>query len=107
MLAWRFARSEMLGKDVPHWRTLLLVHRSPSGYLVALARFNRPAVIQLQLGNAAASGFARCAGVDKTADTNHVAALLVVGVGIEEIVADVFENVLDLGARHARDVSLR
>src|SRR3954454_18924868 len=80
---------------------LLLVDRSPSGHLVTLAGFQRPTVVELQFCNPATDRFCGRTGVAKTADANHVSALLVIGVGIEKIVADVFENIFDLAAGHA------
>src|SRR3954466_348480 len=106
MLARRFRGGEVLGKHLPYRGSLLLVHRSPSGHLVMLAGFQRPAAIELQFGNPASDGFSGRTGAAKTADANHVAALLVIGVGIEEIVADVFENIFDLAAGHAHRVAL-
>src|SRR5438045_8484931 len=106
MLAWRFRGREVLGKHVPYRGAMLLVHRSPCGHLATLAGFKPPAVIELQFGNPAADRFSGRTGIAKTADANHVAALLVIGVGIEEIVADVFENIFDLTAGHAHRVAL-
>src|SRR5215212_6497103 len=65
MVSWSFAGSEMPRKDLPYRRTLLIVHGSPSRYLVALLGSDGSAVIQFQIGNAAADVFARRAGVGK------------------------------------------
>src|SRR3954447_21116125 len=106
-MLWRdVAGCEVLGEHIPDRRALLLIHRGPSGYLVGGAGFKRSAVIQLQPGNATAGGFTWRAGTAKTADANHVAALLIVRVGIEQIVADVFEDILDLRSGHVGDVTL-
>src|SRR6202158_6543233 len=103
----RFAGPQMLGKDIPHRHSPLFVDRRPSRHLVILAGIERMAAVELQLGDPPANRFSRRAGVDKTADADHVAALLVIGIGIEEIVADVFEDILDLAAGHARDIGFR
>ena len=47
-----------------------------------------------------ANAAGRRANVVQSADTNHVAALLIIRVGVEQIVTDVFENGLDLLAGH-------
>src|SRR6478672_10046177 len=96
----------MSGEDVPYRLALLLVGRSPSRHLVGLARLERAAVVESQLRDPPAGRFTGSAGVDKTSDTDHVAALLIIGIGIEQIVADIFEDILDLAAGHARHVGL-
>src|ERR1700681_143475 len=99
-----FARFEMVGDHVPDRRALLFVDRGPSRHLVALAGLQRAAAVELQFGNSFAHALRRRAGLEQPADANYVAALLVIGIGVEEIVADVLEYVLDLGAGHAREV---
>src|SRR5258707_10380926 len=103
--ALRLARSQMLGDHVPYRYAILLVDRSPAGDLVALGGVELAAVIELQVGDSLADAFRWRAGVGKAADADHVAALLVIGIGVEEVVADVFEDVLDLAAGHALHVS--
>src|SRR3954468_3039637 len=81
--AGRLARPEMPGNDVPDWRAALLVDRSPAGHLVALSGFQVAAIVELQVGDSLADGFRRRASIGQAAKANHVAALLVIGVGIE------------------------
>src|SRR5260370_38262386 len=73
-LGRRFARDEMLGEDIPHRLALLLVDRSPSRHLVALAGLKRSAAVELQVGNPPADRFSGRAGEDKTTDAKHVSA---------------------------------
>src|SRR6478672_10448882 len=97
----------MFCKYIPHRDSLLLVDGSPSCDLVALAGIEGAAIIELQVGNPPADRFSGRASVDKAADADHITALLIIGVGIEEIVADIFEDTLDLAAGHALDVGFR
>src|SRR5712664_4491083 len=89
-----FPGTQMPGQHVPYRHSLLLVDGSPSRYLVAFARSDRVAVIEFQFGNPVPDILSRCTGVGKAADTDHIAALLIIGVGVEQIVADVFEYIL-------------
>src|SRR3984893_19511974 len=84
-----FAGAQMPGKHVPHRLALLLIEGSPSRHLVALAGFDRAAVVELEVGNPASDRFGGRASVGDTADADHVAALLIIGIGIEQIIADV------------------
>src|SRR5260370_8936978 len=97
----------MFGEYTPHRHSLLLVDGRPPGNLVAPAGFEGAAVIKLQVGNPPADRFSGRASVDKAADADHITALLIIGIGIEEIVADIFEDTLDLAASHALDVGFR
>src|ERR1700730_14689740 len=101
------AGTQMFGENVPHRHSLLFVHRSPSRHLVALAGLKRAAVVELEVGDPASDAFRGRAGITEAADADHVAALLVIRIGIEQIVADVFERILDLAAGHALDVGFR
>src|SRR3982074_2721316 len=94
----------MLGKDIPRRHSLLLIDRSPSRYLVALVGIERAAVIELQVGNPAPDVFRGRTGISEAADANHITALLIIGISIEEIIADVFQDILDLAAGHALDI---
>ncbi len=53
-----------------------------------------PVRSKCQIGNALAAGLADIDGVGEAADTHHVAALLIIRVGMEEIVGDVLEDFL-------------
>src|ERR1700689_484764 len=97
----------MFSKNVPHRYSLLSVDGGPTGDGVALARLDRAASVELQVGNSSPDFFRRRAAIAEPGDPDHVATLLVVGIGIEEIVADVFECVLDLGAGQPRDIGFR
>src|SRR5262249_45747762 len=81
----RFARAQIFGQDIPHRRALLLVDRCPSRNLVALVRFDRAAIVELELGNTASRRFRRRASVGHAADPDHVTTLLVIGIGVEQI----------------------
>src|SRR5882762_4283919 len=94
----RLQGAQMFCQYIPYRRSALFVDRGPSGYPVALAGLERTPVIELQFGNPSSGGFRGRAGVRDAADANHIAALLIIGIGIEEIVADVFEDILDLAA---------
>src|SRR5271169_3674170 len=98
------AGAEITGKDVPHRASTLLVDRSPARYLVAFAGLDRMAIFEPEVGNPASDGFRRRAAIGETADPDHIAALLIIGIGVEQIVADVFEGVLDLTAGQILDV---
>ncbi len=97
----------MFCEDIPHRLALLLVDRGPSCHLVTLAGLERAAVLKLQVGNPAPDAFRGRAGIGKSADADHVAALLIIGIGIEEIVADVLDDVLDLAAGHGLQIGFR
>src|SRR5207248_10406522 len=88
----RLARSQMFSDDVPYRLAVLFVDGRPAGHLVALAGFKLATVLQFQLGDAVADTFGGCAGVEQAAGADHGAALLVIGIGVEEVVADVFED---------------
>src|SRR5215471_3071598 len=93
-----FPGAQMLHKDIPDRCALLLVDRSPSGDLIAFAGLNWTAVGELQVGNPATYRFRGCAGIGEAASADHVAALLAVGIGVEDVVGDVLEHILDLAA---------
>src|SRR6266851_538450 len=103
----RLQRAQMFYQYIPYRRSALFVDRGPSGYPVALAGLERTAVIELQFGNPSSGRFRRRTGVGHAPDANHIAALLIIGIGIEEIVADIFEDILDLAAGHAEDIGFR
>src|SRR6266436_10190203 len=86
---WRLARPQVARHHIPHGWALLLVDRRPARDLVALAGLKRTAAGQLQLGDPVADIFRRRASIGQAADADHVAALLIIGIGIEQIVADV------------------
>src|SRR5882757_10348796 len=82
--AWhrRLSGAEMIGEDIPHRLTLWLAHGRPSGHLVVLAGRERAAAIECQFGDPPSDALCRRAGVGQPADTYHVAALLMIGIGI-------------------------
>src|ERR1700722_2443718 len=92
--------AQMLGEHVPHRRPLLLVDRGPSGHPVTLAGVKLMTIVEPQLGNSAPDRLGGRASIRHAADADHVAALLIIRVGIEQVVADIFEDVLDLAAGH-------
>src|SRR5262249_15257459 len=78
----------------------------PGGDLVGLARLERFAV-QAQVVDAPAHGGERTATIGQTGDAHHVAALPIVRVGMKQVIADIFEDALDRGARHRTDCGMR
>src|SRR5688572_25083291 len=97
-------RLEVLANDVPDGLALhAFGHRRPARDLVGLARFDGLAP-EAQVADAIAHLRPRRAGVGEPADAHHVPALLVIGIGIEEVVADVLEDRLH---HLARDVVQR
>src|ERR1700681_516239 len=97
----------MFGKNVPHRGALLLIDGGPSRHLVAPGGIEAAAIIELKVGNPPPRTFRGRTSIGKTADPDHVAALLMIGIGIEKIVADVFEDILDLAAGHVLYVGFR
>ncbi len=97
--ARKLAGSQIAREHLPHRLARLRIDRGPARHLVTPVRLERSAVVELQFGDALADAFRRTAGVGQAADAHHVAALLVVGIGVEQIVADVFQHVLDLARR--------
>src|SRR5581483_11767088 len=73
---------QVTGDDLPHRLALLRIDRGPAGDLIPLAGLERPAIVEREIGNAPAHRLVRRARVAQTADANHVAALLVVRIGI-------------------------
>src|SRR5687767_6745802 len=71
----------------------------PAGHLVAAARIERLSA-EREIADAPTDRLPRLARIAQAADPHHVAALLVIGIGIEEVVADVLEDILDRGAGH-------
>src|ERR1700728_4561685 len=88
----RFRGTQMFGKNIPHRHALLLADRGPSRHFVALAGLDGAAVAELDIGNPASDRFRGSTGIGHAANPNHIAALLIIRVGIEEIVADVLEG---------------
>src|SRR5262245_30305720 len=68
--------------------------RRPARDLVGLVGLDRPPA-QPQVADARADLRGRGAAVTHPADAHHVAALLVVGIGMEQVVADVLQERLD------------
>src|SRR5581483_815954 len=87
-------RPQPAGDEVPD-RLLArgFADRRPPGDLVAPPGLDRLAA-QAHVDDAAAHGGGRPACVGHAADAHHVAALLIVRVGVEEVVADVLEHAL-------------
>src|SRR5258707_4051504 len=85
--------AQIPGEQIP--RRLAFVanafgHRSPARDLVGLARLDR-SLADAQVADARAHLRAGLAAVSHPAHPNHVPALLIVGIGVEEVVANVFE----------------
>src|SRR3546814_9983617 len=87
--------------DVPHGRAFgALVHGRPAGDHVVARRVDRLARCQQgHFGDARADRLPRVDAVAHATDPHHVAALLVVGIGIEEVVGDILQDGLDELAR--------
>src|SRR5580658_2560572 len=64
----------------------LRIYGGPAGDPIALVGFNRPAIIELHGGNPRANDLVRRALVVHAANPHHVTALLIVGIGVEQIV---------------------
>src|SRR3546814_13310311 len=62
---------------------------------------------QGHFGDARADRLPRVDAVAHATDPHHVAALLVVGIGIEEVVGDILQDGLDELAAHGRAIGLR
>ena len=85
----------------------LRAHRGPAGDHIVFVGFDLAAVVEGHVGDALTEIGTRFADIVETAQAHHVAALLVVGVLVEEVVADVFENRFDLAPFHLPAVGLR
>src|SRR5260370_35099634 len=97
----------MFGEYTPHRHSLLLVDGRPPGNLVAPAGFEGAAVIKLQVGNPPADRSSGRARVDKPADADQIAPLPIIGIGIEEFVADIFSDPLGPTPGHWQDEGFR
>src|SRR5713101_9942377 len=99
-----FLAAQVPGEQIPHRLAFVanaFGHRSPARDLVGLARLDR-SLADAHVADARASPGAGFAAVSHPAHPNHVPALLIVGIGVEEVVANVFEDRLDRAPAHLR-----
>ncbi len=101
------AAAQITRHRLPHRLALLLIDRGPARHLVGFRRLDRRAAGKLEVGNALTHRLRRCAGIGHAAHPHHVAALLVVRIEVEQVVADVFHHRLDLLAGHPLHIDLR
>src|SRR4029079_12478787 len=103
------AAFEVGGDDVPDRRAVgVLVDGAPAGHDVVLLGHDRRAGAQeMHAGDAVAHLGVHADGVAHAAHAHHVAALLIVGVGVEQVVGDVFQDQLDRLAFHDRAIGRR
>src|SRR3546814_19406355 len=95
--------------DGPNGRAFgALVHGRPAGDHVVARRVDRPARCQQgHFGDARADRLPRVDAVAHATDPHHIAALLVVWLGIEEVVGAILQQGLDTLAAHGRALGMR
>ena len=87
------------------WARRYAANRTPSGNPVVFACFHNSPVFKGHVRNSLPGARQRLTNIIHPTDANHVTALLVKRIRVEQIVADIFQYQLDLFACHVADVS--
>jgi len=90
---------EVIGYDVPRGRPIGLAEAGPAGRLVAPGRLER-APGDTDVEDALAHALRRIDRVGEPTQPDHVPALAIVRIGVEQVVGDVLHDLVDLAPGH-------